>query len=63
MRHLTEANAKVIEEVLTEHYKQLLEQSRNSRSLRLANKVRLLYIAITELKRNKTIKNGNRNKT
>lgn len=54
MRHITEANAKVIEEVLEEHYKQLREQSRNSRSLRLKNKVRLLYIAITELKTNKT---------
>ena len=54
MRHITEANAKVIEEVLEEHYKQLREQSRNSRSLRLQNKVRLLYIAITELKTNKT---------
>lgn len=54
MRHLTEANAKVIEEVLDEHYKQLCEQSRQSRSLRLQNKVRLLYIAITELKTNKT---------
>lgn len=54
MRHITEANAKVIEEVLEEHYKQLREQSRNSRSLRLQNKVSLLYIAITELKTNKT---------
>lgn len=54
MRHITEANAKVIEEVLEEHYKQLREQSRNSRSLRLQNKVRLLYIVITELRTNKT---------
>lgn len=54
MRHLTEANAKVIEELLDEHYKQLCEQSRQSSSLRLQNKVRLLYIAITELKTNKT---------
>lgn len=54
MRHLTEANAKVIEELLDEHYKQLCEQSRQSSSSRLQNKVRLLYIAITELKTNKT---------
>ncbi len=58
MRVLTEANAKIILEELHERYAQLEQQRKNSKSLRLANKVRLLGMAINQLKI-KLDRNGN----
>lgn len=58
MRVLTEANAKIILEELQERYAQLEQQRKNSKSLRLANKVRLLGMAINQLKI-KLDRNGN----
>lgn len=56
MRHITEANAKLIEEVLEKQIADL--KAVKSNSLRLANKIRLTEIALRELINNKTIKNG-----
>ena len=56
MRHITEANAKLIEEVLEQHIANL--KAIPSNSLRLANKIRLAQIALRDLINNKTIKNG-----
>ncbi len=60
MRHITEANAKLIEEVLEEHIANL--KATHSNSLRLANKIRLAQIALKDLRTNKTIKNGTINR-
>ncbi len=60
MRHITEANAKLIEEVLEEHIASL--KATPSNSLRLANKIRLAQIALKDLRTNKTIKNGTINR-
>lgn len=54
MRHITEANAKLIEEVLEKQIADL--KAVKSNSLRLANKIRLTEIALRELINNKTIK-------
>lgn len=54
MRYLTEATAKLIEEVLEQRIADL--KAVNSKSLRLANKIRLTQIALNELINNKTIK-------
>lgn len=59
MRHITEANAKLIEEILEQHITSL--KAIPSDSLRLANKIRLAQIALKDLKTNKTIKNGKTN--
>lgn len=56
MRHITEANAKLIEEVLEQHIANL--KAIPSYSLRLANKIRLAQIALRDLINNKTIKHG-----
>lgn len=56
MRHITEANAKLIEVVLEKQIADL--KAVKSNSLRLANKIRLIEIALRELINNKTIKNG-----
>lgn len=56
MRYITEANAKLIEEVLEQRITDL--KAVKSDSLRLANKIRLTQIALKELKDNKTIRNG-----
>lgn len=56
MRYITEVNAKLIEEVLEQRIADL--KAVNSKSLRLANKIRLTQIALRELINNKTIKNG-----
>ena len=56
MRYITEVNAKLIEEVLEQRISDL--KAVNSKSLRLANKIRLTQIALRELINNKTIKNG-----
>jgi hypothetical protein len=55
MRYITEVNAKLIEEVLEQRIADL--KAVNSKSLRLANKIRLTQIALRELINNKTIKN------
>jgi hypothetical protein len=55
MRYVTEATAKLIEEVLEQRIADL--KAVNSKSLRLANKIRLTQIALRELINNKTIKN------
>ena len=54
MRYITEVNAKLIEEVLEQRIADL--KAVNSKSLRLANKIRLTQIALKELINNKTIK-------
>lgn len=59
MMYITEATAKHIEEVLELHIANL--KAINSKSLRLANKVRLTQIALKELINNKTIRNGKTN--
>lgn len=59
MRYITEATAKLIEEVLEQHISNL--KAENSKSLRLANKIRLTQIALKNLINNKTIKNGKTN--
>ena len=56
MRYITEVNAKLIEEGLEQRIADL--KAVNSKSLRLANKIRLTQIALRELINNKTIKNG-----
>ena len=56
MRYVTEANAKLIEEVLQQQIADL--KAINSKSLRLANRIRLTEIALRDLIKNKTIKNG-----
>lgn len=56
MRYITEVNAKLIEEVLEQRIADL--KAVNSKSLRLANKIRLTQNALKELINNKTIKNG-----
>lgn len=56
MRYITEVNAKLIEEVLEQRIADL--KAVNTKSLRLANKIRLTQIALRELINNKTIKNG-----
>lgn len=60
MRHITEANAKLIEEVLEKQIADL--KAVHSNSLRLANKIRLTEIALRELINSKTIKNGKINR-
>lgn len=59
MRYITEATAKLIEEVLEKQIADL--KAVNSKSLRLANKIRLTQNALRELINNKTIKNGKTN--
>ena len=59
MRYVTEATAKLIEEVLEQRIADL--KAINSNSLRLANKIRLTQIALKELINNKTIRNGKTN--
>lgn len=56
MRYITEANAKLIEEVLEQHIARL--KAIPTKSLRLANKIRLTQIALRDLTNNKTIRNG-----
>ena len=56
MRRVTEATAKVIEEALQAQI--LALQPQKQRSLRVANKIRLLEIAQRELRNNKYNKNG-----
>jgi hypothetical protein len=59
MRHVTEQNALLLEEVLAQRIEEL--QSLHSHSLRLANKIRLLQLAQAQLKNSKTVKNGKAN--
>lgn len=59
MRYITEATAKLIGEVLEQRIADL--KAVNSKSLRLANKIRLTQIALNELISNKTIRNGKTN--
>lgn len=59
MRYITEATAKLIEEILELQISQF--KAVNSKSLRLANKIRLTQNALKELINNKTIKNGKTN--
>lgn len=54
MRRVTEATAKVIEQALEAQITALQPQQRNS--LRAANKIRLMQLALKELKTNKVIK-------
>lgn len=56
MRRVTEATAKVIEEALQDQITAL--QPQKQRSLRVANKIRMLEIAQRELRNNKYNKNG-----
>ena len=56
MRRVTEATAKVIEEALQAQITAL--QPQKQRSLRVANKIRMLEIAQRELRNNKYNKNG-----
>lgn len=56
MRYITEATAKLIEELLEQQISDL--KAIHSKSLRLANKIRLTQNALKELTNNKTIKNG-----
>lgn len=60
MRRVTEATAKVIEEALQAQITAL--QPLKSRSLRVANKIRLLQNAQRELTNNKYYKNENRSR-
>lgn len=55
MRYVTEANAKTITEALQEKIAELQELPR--KSLRLQNKIRLMQIALTDLKTSKFNKN------
>jgi len=55
MRQITEANAKVIAEALQEHINGLQELPK--KGLRLQNKIRLIQIALTDLRTNKFNKN------
>lgn len=59
MRRVTEATAKVIEEALQAQITALQPQQR--KSLRVANKIRLMQLAIRDLSKNKIIKNGKLN--
>lgn len=60
MRRITEATAKVIEQALQAQIKAL--QPHQLKSLRVANQIRLMQLAIRELTTNKYIKNGNKSK-
>lgn len=59
MRCVTEATAKVIEQALEAQIAALQPQMR--KGLRVANKVRLMQLAIKELTNNKYIQNGKSN--
>lgn len=61
MRHVTEATAKIINDALQAQIAVLLPQQ--SSSLRVANKIRLMRLAISELNKNKIIRNGKYNNT
>lgn len=56
MRYIKESNAKLIQEVLEVRISQLKELP--APSLRLQNKIRLLKIALKELRTKKIVKNG-----
>lgn len=56
MRRITEANAKVIEEALQAQITAL--QPQQHKSLRVANKIRLMQIALKDLTNNKYYTNG-----
>lgn len=58
MRHVTEANAKLIEEVMEQAIAEL--KAMRSSSLRVANRIRLMGIALHQLQNSKTTnkKNG-----
>lgn len=59
MRCVTEATAKVIEQALEAQITAL--QPQGQKSLRVANKIRLMLLALKELTNNKYIQNGKSN--
>lgn len=60
MRHITEQNAKVIEQAVESRLQELQNKRQaGDNSLRLVNQIRLLHIAQQQLITSKTINNKN----